>query len=435
MRGIWRGSLGLALGVMIGSARAGDTDWRRVPVLPAEAPAVVTLGRPVPLSSPSPAVALGRPQAETPIVPVAYSAPAPAAPGLVVRAQSPDPLAPPPPVPASPNIPAVPPPANERFNCGVVTEPPAAPSSHPFFQRLHDWIGGAGSAVEGIVTGQGAGRSLFESDHGFDVFSSPVSNPFLFQDPRALTEIRPLFIHEGSSTKNGVFHGGDIDYFGLQGRLALTERLSLVMSEFGLIWVEPHDTAAGFGAHDGISELRIGPQYAFYRCEQSGTIAAAGLLFDIPIGPSKVFQDTGSLSLQPYVSFGQNFLKSSFGSFNFLSTIGYSVATDSKRSDYFYSSYHFDYDVANLHKIYPLIEFNYYHYTDAGKDRPLGFEGLDLINFGSTGVSGRDYLSMAVGARYKFSERFQTGLAFEFPLTDPHDLLDYRLNLDVIFRW
>ncbi len=135
------------------------------------------------------------------------------------------------------------------------------------------------------------------------------------------------------------------------------------------------------------------------------------------------------------MSFGQNFLKSSFGSFNFLSTIGYSVATDSKRSDYFYSSYHFDYDVANLHKIYPLIEFNYYHYTDAGKDRPLGFEGLDLINFGSTGVSGRDYLSMAVGARYKFSERFQTGLAFEFPLTDPHDLLDYRLNLDVIFRW
>jgi hypothetical protein len=434
MRGIWRGSLGLALGLIAGTARAGDIDWRRVPVPQAAAPAVVTLGRPVALNAPAPGVALGQPQAEAAIVPVAYSAPAPLAPSPIIRAQSPDAGAPPPPVPASPNIPPVPPPANERFNCGVVTEPPPAPTGHPFFQRLHDLVGGAGTAVEGIVTGQGAGRSAFESDHGFDVFSSPVSNPFLFEDPRSLTELRPLFIHEGSSTKNAVFHGGDVDYFGLQARLALTERLSVVMSEFGVIWVEPHDTAL-YGAHDGISELRIGPQYTFYRCEQSGTIAAAGLLFDIPIGPSKVFQDTGSLSLQPYVSFGQNFLKSSFGSFNFLTTIGYSAATDSKRSDYFYNSYHFDYDVANLHKIYPLIEFNYYHYTDAGTARPLGFEGQDLINFGSTGVSGRDYLSMAVGARYKFSERFQTGLAFEFPLTSPHDLLDYRLNMDVIFRW
>jgi len=151
----------------------------------------------------------------------------------------------------------VPPPANERFNCGVVTEPPA-PSGHPFFLRLHDWFGGAGSAVGELVTGQGgAGRSAFESDHGFDVLSSPVSNPFLFEDPRSLTEIRPLFIHEGSSTKNAAFHGGDVDYFGFQARLALTERLSVVMSELGFIWVEPHD--GGLAAHDGISELRIGP--------------------------------------------------------------------------------------------------------------------------------------------------------------------------------
>lgn len=434
MRGVWRRSLGVALGLMVGSARAGETDWRRVPVPPAETPAVVTLGRPVGVNPQGPGIALGQPRAEAALVPVAYSAPTAETRGVVIRAQSPDAGAPPPPpVPASPNIPAVPPPANERFNCGVVTEPPA-PSGHPFFHRLHDWFGGAGSAVGGLVTGQGgAGRGAFESDHGFDVFSSPVSNPFLFEDPRALTEIRPLFIHEGSSTKNAVFHGGDVDYFGFQARLALTERLSVVMSELGFIWVEPHDPA--FAAHDGVSELRIGPKYTFYRCEQSGTIAAVGLHFDIPIGPSKVFQDTGSLSLQPYVSFGQNFLRSNFGSFNFLSTIGYSVATDSKRSDYFYSSYHLDYDVANLHKIYPLIEFNYYHYTNAGNARPLGFEGQDLINFGSTGVSGRDYLSMAVGARYKFSERFQTGLAYEFPLTSPHDLLDYRVTFDMIFRW
>src|SRR5205085_9724483 len=34
----------------------------------------------------------------------------------------------------------------------------------------------------------------FESDHCLDTFSSPVTNPFLFEDPRSLTELRPIFI-------------------------------------------------------------------------------------------------------------------------------------------------------------------------------------------------------------------------------------------------
>jgi hypothetical protein len=181
--------------------------------------------------------------------------------------------------------------------------------------------------------------------------------------------------------------------------------------------------------------LRIGPKYTFYRCEQTQTVAAAGLNFDIPTGPRKVFQDTGSLSLEPYVSFGQNFGRSAYGSFNFLGTLGYSVGTDDKRSDFIYTSLHLDYDVANLHKIYPLLELNYFHYTNSGNVRSLGFEGRDLFNFGSTGVSGHDNLSMAVGARYKFNENLQTGLAAEFPINGRHDLLDYRLTFDVIFRF
>ena len=35
----------------------------------------------------------------------------------------------------------------------------------------------------------------FKSDHVFDGFISPVTNPFLFEDPRSLTEVRPIFMY------------------------------------------------------------------------------------------------------------------------------------------------------------------------------------------------------------------------------------------------
>ena len=79
----------------------------------------------------------------------------------------------------------------------------------------------------------------------------------------------------------------------------------------------------------------------------------------------------------PYASFGQNFGRSCYGSFNVLSTIGYNFRTDNTRSEYFVDSLHLDYDVANLHKFFPLVEMNWFHYTRSGKARPLGFEGAD----------------------------------------------------------
>jgi hypothetical protein len=42
---------------------------------------------------------------------------------------------------------------------------------------------------------------------------------------------------------------------------------------------------------------------------------------------------------------------------------------------------------------------------------------------------------MALGARYKFSECVQTGLAYEFPVSGNHELMDYRFTVDLIFRY
>src|SRR5260370_15756122 len=96
------------------------------------------------------------------------------------------------------------------------------------------------------------------------------------------------------------------------------------MGELGAVWLEPHNHIDGFAPHVGFAEIHLGPQYTFIRCEDTGTLLAGGLQFAIPAGPAKVFQNTGNLSLIPYFSFGQNFGKSSYGSFNFLTTTGFS---------------------------------------------------------------------------------------------------------------
>ena len=295
-----------------------------------------------------------------------------------------------------------------------------------FFNKCQNLLGGNGSS----------GRGWFQSDHCFDNFASPVTNPFLFEDPRSLTEFRPIFMVQGTPLSNITFHGGDIEYAGIQGRVALNERWSIVLSEIGVVWMEPHRTFDGFNSHDGVSELRIGPKYTFFRCESSGTVAAAGLNFDIASGDSKVFQDTGTLSLEPYISVAQNFGRTSFGSFNVMNTTGYSVATDNERTDFLFTSLHLDFDVANTHKIYPFIEMNDFYITAAGKALPnLDFEGRDLFNFGGGGTSGDNTFTMAVGTRYKFNEHLQAGAAYEFPIGGHRDLIDYRLTFDIILRY
>src|SRR6476469_5300773 len=50
------------------------------------------------------------------------------------------------------------------------------------------------------------------SDHRFDEFISPQTNPIFFEDPRSLTEARLLYLH--NSVANGLGAPGDFDYFG-----------------------------------------------------------------------------------------------------------------------------------------------------------------------------------------------------------------------------
>jgi hypothetical protein len=432
MRYLWPVALALCLASVL---QAEDTAWQPSGPAPVQggqgpeaardapgAPAV-TLGRPVPLEAePTPSGSL---------LPVSYDAPAGSS-VVVAQAQPGDPGASgiPAPPPTSPAI--VPSPA-EQYNCGVATQAPG--TSHPFWDKTKEFVGEFPWFGKGEYDAEGH-HHLFQSDHAFDDFASPVSNPIYFEDPRSLTEFRPLFIYQDTPNGNYVFHGGGIELLNFQGRVALNECWSLVVSELGVIWMDPRGSEPGFEPHVGLAQITLGPKWTFLRNETTGTLAAAGLNFVIPAGEARVFQDTGSLSLEPYLSAGQRFCHiPNWGTFHALGTLGFNISVNDERTDNFFFSLHLDFDYGDLHKIYPLIELTNFVYLNNGNSRNLDFEGADLANFGSSHVSGQDELSLALGLRFKLNEMIQTGFALEFPLVSNHDLMNFRLTFDLIFRF
>ena len=212
------------------------------------------------------------------------------------------------------------------------------------------------------------GRSpdgLFCGEREFEQFAAPVSAPFTFEDPRSTTGLRLNGLYQTVPSGQPDFRGGDIWYFGGQARLAFTDRLSLVVSKLGVISVNP-GAGSVYGKKTGLSELWLTPKWTFYRDPEGGTVAATGVTFQVPIGSAGAFQDTGSLSITPFLSAGQALVKTRLGGLNALANAGYSISTNHDRSDYFYASGQLSFDVQNKHKFFPLFELNYAQVTTNG---------------------------------------------------------------------
>jgi hypothetical protein len=210
-----------------------------------------------------------------------------------------------------------------------------------------------------------------------------------------------------------------------------------VLHELGAIGLSPDNKAGPLQDKSGFAEIKIGPKYTFLKYSDWGAVAAAGLQFQLPVGSSSVYQDVGTLSLVPYLSYGQTFgrFPGGFGSLNFVGTTGYSASINDERSEFFFLNLHLDYNVANSNSWYPTLEMNWIHYTKAGNNPNLNFEGADLINFGAAQRQGSNYFTIAPGVRYRFNEHIYAGAALEIPFGQEKGLSDYRLTFDMIFRY
>jgi len=267
-----------------------------------------------------------------------------------------------------------------------------------------------------------------QSDRDFYYFVSPQSNVLLFDDPRTLTEVRMHFVNQWIPNDNPVFLGGSAQYLAAQVRVAVTERLSIIATKDGYLWLHPENAAVG--DPQGWADIAGGLKYNLFRFPETQSIFSVGFTHEFASGANRVFQGNANGEWNLFYSAGQEL----FGVAHLVSGGGIRIPNDhSARSSMMWSSN--SVDVMLTERFYLLSQLNWFHWYDNGNQLPVGFEGNDLFNLGSTSVSGNDIVTTSFGGRFKFGRYHETGVAYELPLTQRKDLLEGRLYFDMIFRY
>ncbi len=304
-------------------------------------------------------------------------------------------------------------------------------------------------------------------------FISPVSNPVNFEDPRARSEIRTLYVYHKLSDQfaSGFTNanelppiGGDAHVVAVQARVAVTDRLALIATKDGYVWLRPENVLT---KEDGWANIAFGAKYSIYRDPERGALATVGLRYETPSGNTDVFQgqhpvlpnvlDPGDPNdpsyplaheshgdgiLNPFLSAGWG-TAAGPGNVHLLTYTALRLPISGYDSTFFDLSLHADYEVDTgpCGKLYPLIEFNWVQTLDGGRRLPIDNEGFDFFNFGTTGSGGRGVVTGAVGFRYRILEGVgdifgsslgaDLGAVYELPLTDREDLFGWRVTTDL----
>ena len=271
------------------------------------------------------------------------------------------------------------------------------------------------------------------SDRGFDDFISPMINFVHFEDPRNLTEFRPLFVNHWvpDTIGNNVPAGGDIQLVAAQFRIALTDRLSLIGVKDGYIFDNTSGTLGSTMLNDGWASITGGLKYNLYRDAYKGRLLSVGATYEIPLGTDAALQDVADGEFHFFATGGQRLAG---GRAHILSAFGVRTPVDSDlQTDSIHWSNHFD--VRLTQETYLFTEVAWWHWTssaDAGS--ALGVAGHDLFNLSASDVTGNDLVTQNIGMKYKPSRHAEFGAAYEFPLTEFEDVTDGRLQLEFILR-
>ena len=131
------------------------------------------------------------------------------------------------------------------------------------------------------------------SDHQFDCFISPMTNPVYFEDPRTLTEARLIFANHHLPTALG---GQNVQLVALQARAALTENLSIIATKDGFFFSQNPLL------DDGFADVNAGLKYNLYKDVESQTLLSTGFTFGIPLGTTGTLQGRGSGEFNLFLS-------------------------------------------------------------------------------------------------------------------------------------
>jgi len=256
-----------------------------------------------------------------------------------------------------------------------------------------------------------------------DEMISPMSMPTVNEDPRSTTEIRPMFMYTKIS-EDFVTNGGNYSVVAVQLRLAITERIAFIASKDGYIWLRPDDVVPD---DDGLANLAFGFKGSLIRDEEHAFILSGGLRYEAASGSQDVLQGFGKGVLNPFLSVAKG-----FDDFHVQAYTGPGLALTSDDSSYYDLALHFDYRL--MERLYPLLEFNWRHTLRGGDRLPIDQEGWDLVNLGSQDAGGESVATIAFGGRWRITDDLDFGAVAEFPVTSRHDILDWRVTTDLIWR-
>jgi len=266
-------------------------------------------------------------------------------------------------------------------------------------------------------------------------YIAAITNPFLNESPYITTEMRPLYMYTRIPKSFSVSNGGSIQVAAVQLRYAIDERLGVIVTKNGYADARFKEL---FPDDAGSLNVAAGLKYALIAEPEHSTYLTVGGRYEFPSGDIK----SGQISLQG----GGNGMLNLFTSFashvgratGFQASAGFNLALDrSHDSSFFHSSFHVDHQVVD--KWFAVVEGNLLttihqgRRTPANPDAQLGsFEGYDLFNFGSR--SSGTVSTLGLGARYRLNDHLQFGTAFEIPVSNRIDLIDYRLIADMTYQ-
>jgi hypothetical protein len=260
------------------------------------------------------------------------------------------------------------------------------------------------------------------SDHCFDRFISPISNPFFFEDPRSLTEIRGIFID--NDLPGQPIGPGDAQIWTAQFRGRVTDRWSVIAPRLSYFQVNGDGNPPS-----GFLSAPVGAKFNFIRDVENQFLVSAGMTYFIPGSPGAV-SNFGNGDVHLFLTGG----KQIFGRGHWLSGSGFRLPEDRNwGTQMWYWSNQWDYELPG--HLYPLIGLNWFHFMDSAGSPQAQFTTLDIINLPAGGVAGSNVVTSVIGARWKPSGHVEVGFGWEYPLTQNGDVLKNRVYTDLIFRY
>lgn len=268
---------------------------------------------------------------------------------------------------------------------------------------------------------------------GFTHYVSPVSSPLFNETPYITTEARPMWLHQNIPSRF-ISSGGDIDVVAVQLRVAITDRLGFIATKDG--WADI-DFDAVLESESGAANLAFGLKYAVVAQAETNTLLTVGFKYEAPSGNIRTqingvpntgisAQGHGDGLIDLFVTGART-----FGPVGLQASLGTQLALDTGADvSFLHYSAHADYDV--LGRFFPLLEINGYTPIDDGGRTSVGANGLDLVNLGSTNSS--TVVTIAPGFRVRLAEFVDFGAAYEVPMTDDKDLMDWRVTTDFVFH-